>query len=220
MKLQSLALAALVTAASPVVARQRGYPPVAMWLPSVYKRCVNCHHPNDIAPMSLLTTRNQALGRRHSRSRAQPQDAAMEGRSAYGKWSNDWSLSDSESPSSRHGSTGAKEGDPQRCRAARFSMAGKSASRTLIIAIPPHQLTADGPDEYEYFTVPTNFTEDQWVVAAELRPGNRKIVHHAHVFVEAPERPSRTRAKKDPPTAGGLRRLAARARRQLNVDAL
>jgi hypothetical protein len=31
--------------------------------------------------------------------------------------------------------------------------------------------------------VPTNFDEDRWIVAAELRPGNRKIVHHAHVFV-------------------------------------
>jgi hypothetical protein len=35
--------------------------------------------------------------------------------------------------------------------------------------------------------VPTNFTEDKWIVAAELRPGNRRIVHHAHVWDTAPD---------------------------------
>jgi hypothetical protein len=53
--------------------------------------------------------------------------------------------------------------------------------------MPTQQIQASGPDEYAYVTVPTTFTEDKWVVAAELRPDNRKIVHHAHVFVVEPE---------------------------------
>ena len=80
-----------------------------------------------------------------------------------------------------------------------FSTDWKIGKPDVIISIPPHSLTADGPDEYEYFTVPTNFTEDKWVVAAELRPGNRKIVHHAHVFVNAPHKPKAASAKKDEP---------------------
>ena len=56
-----------------------------------------------------------------------------------------------------------------------------------MIPIPEHKIEATGPDEYTYITVPTNFTEDKWVVAAELKPGNRKVVHHAHVFVVEPE---------------------------------
>jgi hypothetical protein len=39
---------------------------------------------------------------------------------------------------------------------------------------------------YKYFTVPTNFTEDKWVQAAEARPGNRAVVHHIIAFVTAP----------------------------------
>jgi hypothetical protein len=41
-------------------------------------------------------------------------------------------------------------------------------------------------DDYEYIYVPTNFTEDRWVQAAEVRPGNPKVVHHVIVFVEHP----------------------------------
>jgi hypothetical protein len=47
------------------------------------------------------------------------------------------------------------------------------------VARPPQKLEGSGPDQYAYITVTTNFTEDKWVVAAELRAGNRKVVHHA-----------------------------------------
>jgi hypothetical protein len=45
-----------------------------------------------------------------------------------------------------------------------------------------------GKDAYEHFTVPTNFTEGRWIRAAEIRPGNRRVVHHVHVSVVADER--------------------------------
>ena len=34
------------------------------------------------------------------------------------------------------------------------------------------EVPADGVVAYKYFTVPTNFTEDRWVEAAEIRPAN------------------------------------------------
>ncbi|RMG80839.1 MAG: cytochrome c, partial [Bacteroidetes bacterium] len=37
----------------------------------------------------------------------------------------------------------------------------------------------DMMDEYRVFVLPTGLTEDKEVAAVELRPGNRKIVHHA-----------------------------------------
>src|SRR5262249_8195341 len=36
---------------------------------------------------------------------------------------------------------------------------------------------------YQNFVVPTNFTEDVWVQAAEAKPGNRAVVHHIIVYV-------------------------------------
>jgi peroxiredoxin/mono/diheme cytochrome c family protein len=46
--------------------------------------------------------------------------------------------------------------------------------------------------KYQNFVVPTNFTEDKWIVAAEARPGNRSVVHHILVLVRMPGVP-RTR---------------------------
>src|SRR5271169_5442057 len=65
--------------------------------PILYKNCVACHHPNDIAPMSLLTyqdvkpwassIKEAVLTKKMPPWKADPQ---------YGKWSNDASLTDAE----------------------------------------------------------------------------------------------------------------------------
>ena len=43
----------------------------------------------------------------------------------------------------------------------------------------PHPVPAEGEVDYQYFLVDPGFTEDQYLQAAEVRPGNRAIVHHA-----------------------------------------
>jgi hypothetical protein len=44
---------------------------------------------------------------------------------------------------------------------------------------------------YVYFTLPTDFKEDRWVQAAEIRPGNRRVVHHAIAHILTPQAASR-----------------------------
>src|SRR5215468_10787810 len=39
----------------------------------------------------------------------------------------------------------------------------------------------------KYFAVPTNFTEDKYVQFAEIRQGNRRVVHHIIIDVRYPE---------------------------------
>jgi hypothetical protein len=60
-------------------------------------------------------------------------------------------------------------------------------------------VAANGPDEYVYLTVPTTFKEDVWVQAVELRPGNRTVVHHAHVYLKAPPEPAKSKADTNEP---------------------
>src|SRR5207249_2194286 len=50
-----------------------------------------------------------------------------------------------------------------------------------------YPVPADGMVEYKYFEVPTHFTEDKWVQAMEVRPGNRSVVHHAIVLIKTPQ---------------------------------
>jgi hypothetical protein len=38
-------------------------------------------------------------------------------------------------------------------------------------------------DAYEHFIVPTNLKDGIWVRAAEIKPGNRRVVHHVHVVI-------------------------------------
>jgi hypothetical protein len=169
--------------------------------PVLYKHCVSCHHPNDIAPMSLLTYRE-----------ARPWAAAMKqavvtgkmppwkADSHFGEWSNDARLSQAEKDIIVAWASGQKlEGNPKDLPAPpTFPDGWKIGKPDAVISIPEHKLEAKGPDEYSYVTVPTNFTEDKWVVAAELRPGNRKVVHHAHVFVVDPESETAKDKKKAP----------------------
>ncbi|WP_160168224.1 redoxin domain-containing protein [Novipirellula maiorica] len=62
---------------------------------------------------------------------------------------------------------------------------------------PPHQIVtmnetpfhvpATGTIEYQYFVVDPGFTEDKWIRAAEVVPGNRSVVHHSIAFVRPPD---------------------------------
>jgi hypothetical protein len=49
-----------------------------------------------------------------------------------------------------------------------------------------YTLEASGSDEYINFTMPTTFKEDVWIQAAEIHPGNRKVVHHVIAFIQTP----------------------------------
>ena len=57
-------------------------------------------------------------------------------------------------------------------------------------------LEAKGPDEYQYFEIPTNFKEDKYVQLAEARPGNRDVVHHIIAFVQPPSKDGNQQAHK------------------------
>ena len=154
--------------------------------PILYQHCVKCHHPGDIAPMSLLTYKDvrpwAAAIREAVVSRKMPPWGADP---HIGQWSNDPRLSAAEIETIRNWTDGKKlEGDPHQAPAIpEFPDGWKIGKPDAVIAIPEYTLAGTGPDEYTYVTVPTNFKEDRWIFAAELRPGNRKIVHHAHVFV-------------------------------------
>jgi hypothetical protein len=168
--------------------------------PILYRHCVGCHHPDDIAPMSLLTYQEvrpwAAAIRDAVLTRKMPPWKAD---SRYGQWSNDSRLSDSELAILRAWTEGPKlAGDPRDMPPPpQFNGGWKIGKPDVVLSIPEHRLTASGPDEYAYVNVPTNFTEDRWVVAAELRPGNRKIVHHAHVFVKEESDPKAAATTKD-----------------------
>ena len=51
----------------------------------------------------------------------------------------------------------------------------------------PFEVPASGTINYQYIQIPTNFTEDKWIQAIEVRPGVRSVVHHVLVFCRPPD---------------------------------
>lgn len=51
----------------------------------------------------------------------------------------------------------------------------------------PFVVPADGVVEYQYFVVDPQWTEDRWIKAAQVVPGDASVVHHAIVFVRPPD---------------------------------
>ena len=57
----------------------------------------------------------------------------------------------------------------------------------LVIEMPSvFHVPATGTIEYQYTLVNYTFTQDTWIAAAEMRPGNSQVVHHGEVWVRPP----------------------------------
>src|SRR5262249_37042712 len=110
----------------------------------------------------------------------------------YGHFLNDRSLTQKEIETvAAWVDQGAPEGDARDLPAAPNFVEGWSIGKPdAIIEMPGEvKVPSDGVIPYMYVTVPTNFGEDKWVQAAEIRAGNRSVVHHIIVFVQDPAKP-------------------------------
>ena len=110
-----------------------------------------------------------------------------------GTFSNDRRLSELEKNTLvRWTDAGAPQGDPKDLPPQpKFAEGWEIGAPDVVLSIAkPFQVTASGAIAYQYFTIPTNFTEDKWVQAIEARPGTRSVVHHILVFVRQKAEPA------------------------------
>jgi hypothetical protein len=79
---------------------------------------------------------------------------------------------------------GAPEGNAKDAPAPRDFVDGWNIGKPdMVVEMPQaYQIPAFGSVEYTYIVIPTNFKQDTWVQAAEVRPGNRALMHHAILF--------------------------------------
>jgi hypothetical protein len=161
--------------------------------PILYKNCTNCHRPGEIAPMSLLTYSDarpwaKSIATRVARGTMPPWHADP----AHGEFLNDRRLSDADKDTiARWVGAGAPEGNtadlPPQPKYAEGWMIGQPD--VVLSMQEDYPIPASGEVKYQYFEVPTNFTEDKWVQAFEVRPGNRATVHHVIVYTRPPAQP-------------------------------
>ncbi len=83
--------------------------------------------------------------------------------------------------------TGAPAGNPKDAPRPLTFLEGWTIDKPdVIFQATAYQIPATGTLEYTYFIVPTGFKEDRWIAQAEVRPGNRAVVHHANVYIREP----------------------------------
>jgi hypothetical protein len=107
----------------------------------------------------------------------------------YGHFSNDPRLSESEIQTiTAWADSGAPQGDPKDLPAPPTFVEGwRLGKPDLVVDIGQDFLVPAGRDLYADFVVPANLSEGVWIRAAQVLPGNRKLVHHVHVYVVAKE---------------------------------
>jgi mono/diheme cytochrome c family protein len=157
--------------------------------PILYKNCTSCHRPGEIGPMSLLT---YSSARPYAKAiRDEISDRTMppwHAEAPHGTFLNERSLTDGERDILIQWATnGAPEGNPKDLPAPPKYEDGWSIGKPDLVLemTEDYKVPAEGVIQYEYFYIPTNFSEPKWVQAIEVRPGNRKVVHHALLFHKA-----------------------------------
>jgi len=158
--------------------------------PILYRNCTNCHRPGEIGPMSLLSYQDvrpwaKSIVTRVTAGTMPPWHADP----LTGEFDNDRRLTAAEKDAiTRWVSAGAPEGDPGDLPAPPRYAAGWTIGQpdAVLTMQEDYPIPASGTVAYQYFEVPTNFTEDKWVKAFEVRPGNRSVVHHVIVYSRGP----------------------------------
>jgi hypothetical protein len=157
--------------------------------PILYKHCTTCHRPGEIAPMSLLTyddARPWAAAIRDEVGEGHMPPWHADAR--RGTFLNERRLPDDEKATLlKWASNGAPMGDPKDLPAAPEYAEGWALGKPdLVLEMQEdYKVPADGAVQYEYFYIRTNFTDVKWVQGVEIRPGNRKVVHHILAYYRA-----------------------------------
>ncbi|HKS43023.1 MAG TPA: cytochrome c [Blastocatellia bacterium] len=157
--------------------------------PILFKNCVECHRAGEIAPMSFMnykearpwakSIKEKVINREMPPWHADPH---------FGEFSNDRRLAQKDIDTIvAWVDGGAQEGNAKELPPApQFADGWNIGKPDKIFYLPEeYSVPATGVVKYKYFSVPTNFKEDMWVQAAEIRPGSRTVVHHIIVFVQS-----------------------------------
>lgn len=153
------------------------------------ENCQGCHHPGEVAPFSLMSYEDAAMRasliKNAVTTRFMPPWKPLPGPHEL---IGERRLTDEEIDLIvRWADAGAPRGDPRRMPPAlEFSDQWTLGQPDLVLTIDqdytPNQF---GGDDYRCFSIPTNLLQDRKIGAVEIRPGNRRIVHHVIVFSDA-----------------------------------
>jgi peroxiredoxin len=157
-------------------------------VPILQTHCQECHRPGEVGPFSLMNYAQAANWapdiRDYTRNRKMPPWKPVESVAMHGERK----LTEREIATiAAWVDGGTPEGDPAAAPPPRRFVEGWQLGKPdLVLTVEEDfKLGASGGDLYRNFVLPTGLKEDRYISAIEVRPGNRRIVHHAVLFVDA-----------------------------------
>ena len=157
------------------------------------KHCLECHRTGDIGPFSLEAYEDVVGWADTSlevidNGRMPPWHADPK----YGSFANAREMPNTDKQVLRDWvAAGTPKGDvadlPKPVAYRQGWQLGGEPDLVVTMRNRPYVVPAEGMIEYQYFVVDPGITEDRWVTAAQIIPGNRAVVHHAIVFIRPPD---------------------------------
>ncbi len=158
--------------------------------PILQKNCESCHRAGEAAPMSLRTYKEvrpyaAAIKEAVALKKMPPWFADPH----YGRFSNDRTMAEKDTKTIiAWVDSGAKEGNPKDLPKPVEFLNGWNISKPdrEIEMVEDFHVPASGTLDYQHILVKGNFEKDTWVSEAEVRPGNRTLVHHVIAYIRPP----------------------------------
>jgi Flp pilus assembly protein TadD len=156
--------------------------------PILFRSCAPCHRPGEAAPFALLSYQDAKSHARLieevTRRRLMPPwlPAADDP-----KFADDLRLADADIARLRDwAESGAAEGNAADLPAAPQFVEGWQLGKPDLIvkATKAYSLAAGGSDVYWNFVFRAPVDRPRWLKAIEIRPGDKRLVHHANVLVD------------------------------------
>ena len=171
--------------------------------PILYRSCAMCHRPGEAAPFSLLSYIDAKSHARQiaavTKSRYMPPWLPEDGEL---KFSDELRLSPEEIARIQTWvKQGTAEGNPSDLPPKPPLAEGWQLGKPDVIvkATKPYALPASGSDNYWNFVFRAPVDRTRWLKAMEIRPGDKRLVHHANVLVD---RQQNGRRQESEPGAG------------------
>jgi tetratricopeptide (TPR) repeat protein len=184
--------------------------------PVIFQYCSPCHRPGEAGPFSLLT---YADVRKHASQIATVTERRYmppwPPEAGYGDFAGVRRLSaDQLRLLAEWVKQGSIEGDPADLPASpHFTEGWQIGPPDMVVQVPkPYRLAGGGGDVFRNFVVPVNLKEARYVRAIELRPGNKRVVHHANIWIDRKQSLRRRDGEDGQPGFPGMENVSTEAR--------
>jgi hypothetical protein len=154
--------------------------------PILFNRCVTCHRPGEVAPMSLLTYDDARPWAKTIKSKVVSREMPPWGADpAHGKFKDERRLSQREIDTIAAWVDGGavKGADADLPPAPSFATGWSGGQPDFVFELPEVEVAAEGQMELQYRWVRIPFETDRFAETLELRPSNTAVLHHARADV-------------------------------------